>query len=95
MAAGHEPAMCLHSPGSQPYPRKHSQHGEGCDPSPLLCAGEDSPGVLCPDVEFSVQERHGPIGVCPEEATKTIQGMEHLLYKYRLRVGSEEEKAPR
>ena len=62
---------------------------------PLCSALVSSPGVLHPDVEFSVQERHGPIGVCPEEATKTIQGIEHLFYKYRLRVGSEEEKAPR
>ena len=29
---------------------------EGDDPVSLLCFGETSPGVLCPDVEFSVQE---------------------------------------
>ena len=32
-----------------------------------LCAGEASPGVLCPDVKSSVQERCGPVGACPEE----------------------------
>lgn len=28
---------------------------------------EASPGILCPDVEFSVQERHGFVGACTEE----------------------------
>ena len=32
----------------------------------LLCVGVSSPGVLCPRVESSVQERHG-LGACPEE----------------------------
>ena len=31
------------------------------------CAGETLSGVLCPDVESSVQEIHGPVGVPPEE----------------------------
>ena len=35
-----------------------------------LCTGEASPGVLCPDGESSVQERHGPDGACPEEGHK-------------------------
>jgi len=25
---------------------------------------------MSPDVEFSVQERHGPVGECPEEGHK-------------------------
>jgi len=33
----------------------------------------------------TVQERHGPVGVGPEEATKTIQGLEHLFCEERLR----------
>jgi len=37
---------------------------------PLLCAGVALPGVLCPDVESSVHERHEPVGVCPEEGHK-------------------------
>jgi len=36
-------------------------------PTFLSTAGEASLGVLHPDVEFSVQERHRPGGVCPEE----------------------------
>ena len=38
--------------------------------SHLHCTGETSPGVLCPAVEFSVQERHGPVGARPEEGQK-------------------------
>jgi len=41
--------------------------GQGSDPALLLYTGEASPGVLHPDVESSVQERHGAIGGCPEE----------------------------
>ena len=41
-----------------------------CGPALLLCAGEASPGVLHPDVESSVQERHKPVGACPEEGYK-------------------------
>jgi len=40
------------------------------DPAPLLCVVEASSGVLCPDVESSVQEKHGPVGACPEEGRK-------------------------
>ena len=63
--------MCPHSPESQLYPVLHhdkcGQQGEGGDPAPLLCTGEVSPGVLHPDVESSAQERHGSVGVCPNE----------------------------
>ena len=34
---------------------------------PLLCADEASPGVVCPDMESSVQEMHESVGVHPEE----------------------------
>ncbi|CAM9299629.1 unnamed protein product, partial [Bubo scandiacus] len=37
------------------------------DSSPLLCSGETPPGVLCPAPESSAQERHGPVGVGPQE----------------------------
>ena len=36
----------------------------------VLCSGEVSPGVLCPDVESSVQERYGLAGVHLEEGHK-------------------------
>ena len=63
--------MCPRSPESQPYQGLHQnkrvQQGEGYDPAPVLGAGEASPGVLRPDAESSVQERQGPVRVCPEE----------------------------
>ena len=58
------------------------------DPASLLCAGETTPEVLHPDVESSVQKRHGSVRVCPEGATKMMQGMEHFPYKDRLRAGA-------
>lgn len=68
------------SPECQTHPglhqKKHDQvSGQGqqvkeSDPDPLLRAGEASLGVLCPDVEFSVQNRHGLVGEHPEEGHK-------------------------
>ena len=63
--------MCPYSPESQLYPGLHQKKcGQGGDPVPLLCAGGTSPGVMCPDVEPSVPERCGPVGVHPEESYK-------------------------
>jgi len=66
--------MCPDSPENQPCPGLHQekcgQQVEEGDPAPLGCAGETSPGVLHPDVEFSVQESHGSVGVCPDEGHK-------------------------
>mgnify|MGYP001855578976 CR=1 FL=1 len=66
--------MCPYSPESQLYPGLHQKQrgpqGEGGNPAPLLCAGEASPGALCPDVETSVQEGCGLLGVHPEKGHK-------------------------
>ena len=66
--------MCLCSPESQLYPglhpKKRGQQHKGGDSTLLLCTGRASPGVLHPHVEPSVQGRHGPIGMCPEEGHK-------------------------
>jgi len=32
-------------------------------------------------LEFSAQNRHGPVGAGPEEATTMIQGLEHLCVR--------------
>ena len=42
-----------------------------------VCSGEASPGVLRPDVESSVQEKHRHVGVPPEEGRQN----EHLWSK--------------
>ena len=56
------------------------QQAEGDDPAHLLCTGETSPGVLHPDVESSLQERCGPVRVCPEKGHKndSRDGTPHL-----------------
>ena len=66
--------MCPPSPENQPYPglhqKKRGQQVKEGDPAPLLCTEEASPGVLHPDVESSVQKRHGPVGAHPEDGHK-------------------------
>jgi len=68
--------MCSCSPESQPYlglhQEKRGQQVEGGDSAPLLCSGEIAPGVLCPPLETSAQDRHGAVGAGPEEATEMI-----------------------
>jgi len=93
--------MYAHSSEGQPCPGLHQEmHGQqvkGGDSAPLLHSGESPPGVLRPALELSAQERHGPVGVGPEEATKMVGGLEHLSYEERLRVGAVQpggEKAP-
>jgi len=39
----------------------------------LLFSGETPPGVLCPALEPSAQERHGPVGAGSEEDHKNYQ----------------------
>jgi len=83
--------MCPHSPESQQYPglhqKKRGQQIEGGDPAPPLCTGEVSPGVLCPDVESSVQEEYNIdlLGRVQKRAARMIQGMEHLSCEDKLR----------
>ena len=50
-----------------------------------LCSGEMPPGVLCPALEPSAQDRYGPVGAGPEEATKMTRGLEHLCCEERLK----------
>lgn len=47
--------------------------GPGSEPPPLLSPGEASPGVLCPVLCSSVQERHGHTVHIP------IKGLEYVI----------------
>ena len=83
MATGYEPAVCPHSLESQPYPgllqKKHGQQVEGGDLTPLLCTGEASPGVLCPDVESSLHEKCGHVRQCAEKDHRNARDTAPLL----------------
>jgi len=50
-----------------------------------LYSREIPPGLLRPALEPSAQERHGPVGVGPEEATEMNRGLENFSYEERLR----------
>jgi len=75
--AGNEPPMCTCSPVGQPYSalhqKKRGQQLEGGDSAALHYSGEIPPGVLCPALESSAQERHGAVGVGPEEGHQIDQ----------------------
>jgi len=49
-----------------------------------LCSGEIPLGVLRPAPEPSAQERHGPVGAGPEDATAMMWGLEPLCCEERL-----------
>ena len=82
--------MCQFSPESQPHPelyqKKRGQKVKGGDPAPLFCTDENSSGILRAHVESSAQERHGPVGVHPEEGYKNDP--RDGSYEDRLRVGA-------
>jgi len=45
---------------------------EGDDSAPLLRSGETPPGLLCPALEPSTQERHGAVGVGLEHGHRNV-----------------------
>jgi len=53
--------------------KKCIQQVKGGYSASLLCSGETPSGVLCPPLEPSAQDRHGPVGVGPEEGHKNNQ----------------------
>jgi len=52
--------------------------GEGGDSAPLPRCAENPPGVLCPALEPSAQDRAGAVGAGPEEALAMMRGLETL-----------------
>lgn len=70
--------MCSSSPESQLYPKLHQkncgQQVEGDDSAPLLQSHETPLGVLCPILESSVREKHGPLTADLGEGHKNYQG---------------------
>jgi len=71
------PAMCACNPEGQLYPglhlMLHGQEVKGGDSAPLLCSRAIPPEVLCPALESSAQEAHGPVGVGLEKCHKNDQ----------------------
>jgi len=53
--------------------KKCGQQVEGGDSAPLVCCGETLSGVVRPALEPSALERHGHVGVGPEEGHKDDQ----------------------
>ncbi|KAJ7411484.1 hypothetical protein WISP_102510 [Willisornis vidua] len=77
----------LISPKIQPYPglyqKEHGQQFVGGDSAPLLCSCETQPGEEHPALPPPTQERHGPVGMGPEESHKDDQsGIECILNKF-------------
>ena len=60
-----------------------SQQDVGGDYFPLLCSCEVPSRALHPGPAPSARDRHGAVGVGPEEGHKD-GGLEHLFYKDRL-----------
>ncbi|KAK4826803.1 LOW QUALITY PROTEIN: hypothetical protein QYF61_011611 [Mycteria americana] len=64
------------------HPKQRGQQVEGGDSAPLLPCPE-TPLEHC--VQLWAQDRHGPVGAGPEEATEMVRGLEPLCYGERLR----------
>lgn len=64
----HKLAVCAHSPENQwnsgLHPRQCAQQVEGA----VLYSGETQPGALHPALVHPAEERHGYVGVSPEES---------------------------
>lgn len=66
------------------HPKQHGQRGKGGHSAPLLLLDETTPAVLHPTLRSPAEERHGPVGIGPEETTTLIIGLENFCYEDRM-----------
>lgn len=67
------------------HSKQHGQQVEGGDPSPLLCPGKATSGVLFPILGTQLKKARELLERVPWRATKMMRGLEYLQYKERLR----------
>lgn len=73
--------LCPGGQESQWHPGLHQQfcgqQDQGRDWPPVLGTAEATPGILCPVLGPSLQEKHGGAGVCPEKGNELLKDLEH------------------
>ena len=62
--------------------KKYGQQIDKGDPSPLLCPGDATSGILCPVLSYLLQKKERDLLERVQwRATKTLKGLEHRSYE--------------